>query len=208
MKKVIQIDSWKRKAQFNFFKDFGNPFFSLVSNIECTESVDYCKENKISFFLWYLHHSMKAANEIEEFKYRYDGSEVVVYDKVNATPTIARADETFGFSYIEYVDDFEKFNRLAIIEIERVKNEVGLKPATDNENVIHCSSIPWLSFTGISHPLSMKVYDSCPKISFGKTFAQDHKTMMPVSVHANHALMDGLHVSRFFEKFEYYLKNP
>jgi chloramphenicol O-acetyltransferase type A len=32
--------------------------------------------------------------------------------------------------------------------------------------------------------------------------------MMPISVEAHHALMDGLHVGRYFEKLESYFSNP
>jgi chloramphenicol O-acetyltransferase type A len=32
--------------------------------------------------------------------------------------------------------------------------------------------------------------------------------MMPVSVEVHHALMDGLHVGRYFERLEGYLSDP
>ncbi|HAN77810.1 MAG TPA: chloramphenicol acetyltransferase, partial [Bacteroidales bacterium] len=49
--------------------------------------------------------------------------------------------------------------------------------------------------------------DSIPKISFGKFFKENDKLWLPVAVHAHHGLMDGLHVAKFIEKFQYYLDN-
>lgn len=202
MKRIIDLNEWPRKAAFDFFRGFTNPFFSLVANVKCRGAVEYCKENDISFFLYYLYQSLKSVNEISEFKLRYDENNVIEYDIVHGTPTIARPDGTFGFAYINYHPNFSKYLKDAQAEVEKVKAETGLKPATNNENVIHYSSIPWLSFTGLSHPQSFDRLDSVPKISFGKVFEQNAELLMPVSVHANHCLMDGFHVSKFFERFE------
>lgn len=64
--------------------------------------------------------------------------------------------------------------------------------------VIHGSSLPWLWFTSDSHPRRLPAESSVPKTTFGK--ADD--TTMPVSVDVHHALMDGLHAARFFQRFE------
>jgi chloramphenicol O-acetyltransferase len=40
-------------------------------------------------------HSLRAANAIPSFKYRIAGQDVIVYDQVNASPTINRKDGTF-----------------------------------------------------------------------------------------------------------------
>jgi chloramphenicol O-acetyltransferase type A len=43
--------------------------------------------------------------------------------------------------------------------------------------------------------------DSVPKIVFGKLIFKDGQVLLPISVHVNHALCDGLHVSRFLEEY-------
>ncbi len=51
--------------------------------------------------------------------------------------------------------------------------------------------------------------DSIPKIAFGRrTSLPDGSLVMPMSVEAHHALLDGLHVSRLFEQFEALLAAP
>ncbi len=202
MKSVLDISTWARKDHFNFFKQFEEPFFGICVNVDCTKAYNTAKQNGYSFFLYYLHASLTAANAVEPFRYRVAGEEVCVYDVVHASPTINRPDGTFGFSYMDYHVSFEAFAAAAKEEINRVQNSKGLVPAISGENVIHYSSIPWLSFTSLSHARAFSFKDSCPKISFGKMTEVNGRRLMPVSVHAHHALMDGYHVGQFVEAFE------
>ncbi|WP_093668472.1 chloramphenicol acetyltransferase [Tenacibaculum sp. MAR_2009_124] len=207
MKTKIDIDTWNRKEVFNFFKDFNEPFYGLTVDIDCTIAYDFCKKNNISFFLFYLHRSLLAANKIENFKYRIIGGEVYVYDKVNASPTINRPNGTFGFSYMSYHQEFSEFEKEAKLEIERVQATNTLIPATSGENVIHYSSIPWIKFTSLSHARHFEFEDSCPKITFGKMTDRGSKKEMPMSVHAHHALLDGSHIGQYIDLFQEFLNN-
>ncbi len=202
MKKILDIEKWERKDHFNFFKKFEEPFWGVCVDIDCTIAYDYCKKNKLSFFLWYLHKSLVAANLIEPFRYRISGEHVFIHDTVNASPTINRDNGTFGFAYMDYKNDFYEFNEIAKKEIGRIRDTSGLVPAVSGENVIHYSSLPWLNFSSISHARSFSFQDSCPKITFGKMTMIGDKNLMPLSVHVHHALMDGFHVGQFIEEFQ------
>lgn len=144
---------------------------------------------------------MAAANEVTPFRYRISDGEVWIYDQVHASPTINRPDGTFGFAYMDYYEDFATFEAKSKVETERVRNSTGLVPAVSGENVIHYSSLPWISFTAVSHARSFSFKDSCPKIAFGKMREDRGRKLMPVSVHVHHALMDGFHVGQFLENF-------
>ncbi len=205
MNHYLNIDQWERKDQFVFFKQFDEPFFGITVEVDVTKAYANAKAQGISFFLYYLYQSLKAANAVDNFKYRIDGDQVIVYDQVHASPTINRPDGTFGFSYIDYHQDFTTFLEAASKEVARVQASTGLVPANSNENVIHYSSIPWIKFTSLSHARSFAFKESIPKISFGKMTEQSGKRIMPMSVHAHHALMDGYHVSRYIDLFQEYL---
>ena len=123
----LDIESWARKDHFNFFKQFEEPFFGVCVDVDCTRSYLKCKSEDISFFLYYLHKSLVAANRIEPFRYRIENDNVLIYDKVHASPTINRPDGTFGFAYIDYHEDFQKFYLDAQNEIESIRNGKGLK---------------------------------------------------------------------------------
>lgn len=205
MKKKLDLNTWNRKQHFEFFNSFDEPYFGLVADVDCTFAHQKSKELKVSFFLYYLHKALKAANRIENFRYKIIENEVYIYDQIDATPTIAREDGTFGFSYLKYFEDFETFSAEALKIINIIKNGSGLFPPPELEvfeNVIEFSSIPWVDFTSLSHARSFSYKNSSPKISFGKLNEKDGKLVMPVSVHVHHGICDGYHVGLFYLYFQ------
>jgi len=98
-----------------------------------------------------------------------------------------------------------EFQLLAKVEIARVRAERGLNIAVAGQNVIHYSAVPWISFTALSHASNSEIKDSIPKISFGKTFHLGNQLLMPVAIHAHHALVDGLQAGQFVELFQKFL---
>lgn len=202
MKQEIDINTWGRKNHFEFYSKFDEPFFGVTVSVDCTSLYEFSKKHQLSFFLLYLHKSLKAANTIEAFRYRILDGKVFLFDTVNASPTINRPDGTFGFSYMLYYENFEEFSSKAQIEMQRVKNTSELMPATSGENVIHYSSLPWINFTSLSHARHFAFDDSCPKITFGKMIENENRKSMPTSIHAHHALVDGYHVGQFIETFQ------
>lgn len=201
----LNIDKWARKDHFHFFRKFEEPFFGVTVEMDCTEAYETAKKSDVSFFLTYLHKALKAANEVEPFRYRIAGEEIRIYDKIDASPTIDRPDGTFGFSYMAYHEEFDVFYSAAQKEIQRIRQSSGLDPAISGQNVIHFSALPWINFTSVSHARSFSFEDSCPKISMGKMTLKNQRRVMPVSVYAHHALVDGIHVSKFLEKYQNYL---
>ncbi|WP_443944402.1 CatA-like O-acetyltransferase [Pedobacter sp. AW1-32] len=202
MRKKIDINTWVRKDHFNFFNTFEEPFFGITIALDCTETYREAKEKQVSFFLLYLHKSLQAANEIENFRYRILEGEVWMYNDVHAATTVNRPDGTFGFGYLDFNPDFEQFNQTATAEMEKVRNSTGLIPSAAGDNVIHYSALPWLNFQSLSHARRFSIHDSCPKISFGKVEERDNRKWMTISIHVNHALVDGFHVSQFVERYQ------
>ncbi|MFD2891258.1 CatA-like O-acetyltransferase [Flavobacterium chuncheonense] len=201
----IDFENWKRREHYEFFMKFDNPFFGIVTEIDCTKAFDVAKENKISFFSSYMHKSMLAVNQVEEFHYRIVDGEVVVFDVIHTGTTIGRADETYGLAFIPYSSEFETFNFSLQSEIEAVQKSSGLR--LNNEDIkydlVRYSTVPWSSFTGLLHPTRNDATESVPKITFGKAFLRDGKRFLPISVEANHALMDGFHIAKYLEQFQF-----
>ncbi|MET6998070.1 chloramphenicol acetyltransferase [Chitinophaga defluvii] len=202
MKKILDITTWPRKAHYEFFKQFEEPFFGVCVSVDCTKAYHTAKEQGHSFFLWYLHKSLAAANAIAPFRYRIIDDIIYEYEVVHASPTINRPDGTFGFAYMDYHPQFTDFATAAQLEIDQVQATTGLIPANSGENVIHYSSMPWIDFTSLSHARSFSFKDCIPKISFGKMKEVHGKKVMSVSIHVHHGLMDGYHVGQFIDHFQ------
>lgn len=200
--KEIDIESWNRKEHYNFFKQFTDPYFSVVVDLDVTKAYYYAKKQRISFFVFYLHACMKALNSVENLRYRIRDKKVIVHDVIHASATILRKDNTFGFSFINYSDDFIVFNQNFKKEKKRIENSSNLFPKEDTDDCIFCSTLPWFNFTSHKEPLFGMVKESVPKLAFGKYISKDDKLMMPVAIAVNHALVDGYHVGLFVEEYQ------
>ncbi len=70
------------------------------------------------------------------------------------------------------------------------------------------TAIPWISFTGFMHPLPTLPADSIPRLAWGRFSDSAEGITMPLSVQGHHALIDGLHVGRYYETVQAYLDEP
>lgn len=199
------MKSWNRKEHFEFFKSFDEPFYNLNMDVECTAGLSHVKEKGYSIFAWYLHTAMKASNSIKEFRLRIEGDNVYEYDLIHASPTISREDGTFGFAQVFFNENFIEFQQHLKEETDRVRATSGLFTAAERPDVIHYSSLPWFSFTGLTHPRKFGDGDSIPKISFGRIFEREGRNYLPLSVHVHHGLVDGNHVGQYVDTFSSYL---
>lgn len=202
--KVIDVNSWNRERLYRHFKQLKDPYFGVVIPFDVTKAYQFSKDKKISFFVRYLHDCMKAINDIDNFRYRIINDKVVDFDLIHASATIARDDNTYGFSFINYNEDLKKFIENFNEEKERIQNSEDLYPPVNGQDCIHCSAIPWFEFTGHKEPSSGNL-ESIPEIAFSRAKGDNGKLIMNVSVHVNHALVDGYHVGLFAERFQFYL---
>lgn len=202
MKHKLDLDNWPRKQHFEFFNQFEEPYFGVTVNVDVTLAYEHAKAAGVSLFIYYLYQSLGAANLTEPFRYRIEEGEVMVYDDVHASATINRPNGTFGFSYINYHESFHTFLEGAEQEIGRVQSSDELLPSTSGQNVIHYSTLPWINFTSISHARMFSYKESVPKISFGRIIDVDGQKIMAMSVHVHHALMDGVHVGQYIQRFQ------
>ncbi|MEM6719981.1 MAG: CatA-like O-acetyltransferase [Bacteroidota bacterium] len=203
----LDVHTWNRKQHFEFFNTFQDPFFAVAAPMDVTKAYAFAKASGNSFFAVYLHDCMKAINDIEAFHYRIENdTEVVIHDAIHASATIMRPDKTFGFSFIDYDDDFDTFKQNVADEKERILNSTELFPPKNTADCVFASALPWINFTGHKEPFHGKK-ESVPRIAFGKMETVDDKKIMTVAVSVNHALMDGYHVGQFTEKFQEYLLN-
>jgi chloramphenicol O-acetyltransferase type A len=204
MRQLLDLATWPRREHFEFFTQFDEPFFGLVAEVDCTLARAEARRRGVPFFLYYLYHAVQAANAVPEFRHRIEQGQVYAYDRVHASATIGRPDHTFSFSFIEQQDALADFVAGAQAEIAAIQatTGLGLSERTARPDVLHCSAIPWVQFTGLTHARSFQFPDSAPKISFGRVHAVGAAQRMPVAVNVHHALADGYHVGRFLDEFQ------
>lgn len=198
----IHTQDWKRKEVFDFFKAFDEPYFGITANVNVTKAYQTAKSMETSFFLWYLHKSLCAVSNIQPLKWRIVEDEVRAYDQIHSSATINREDGSFGFSFIVFDKDYDIFRKNANVEIDRIRSTNQLFPERNGPDCVHCSSLPWIPFTSLSHARSYKSNDSVPKISYGKMTKEGPQWIMPCSIHVHHGLVDGKDVGEFYSIFQ------
>lgn len=198
----LDIENWPRKATYEFFKDYADPFFNFSANVDVTVLLRFCRQNGLAFSLSVLYYSLAAANEIREFRIRMMDGRLVEFDRIHATQTILNDDETFSFAYFENKGDVYEFNRAGKAALEKYKTLKTFDVESDRFDLIYYSVIPWVSFTSFKHASRLDKSQTIPRIVFGKYFDQGESKMMPLSVEANHMIMDGFHVGKFFSRFQ------
>jgi len=207
--RMLDLDAWPRREHFRFFREYEQPFFNLCADVDVSALVRICRAaGGPSFFVASLWLSLRALNEVEEFHYRIRGRDVVAHDVIHGGSTVLRPDGTFGFAYFDFTPDFETFSRAAGDILRAARDEVSLDPRDERDDLVHYSVIPWVAFTSFAHARRQQSEDSTPKIVFGRRHGAEGGERMPVSVEVHHALMDGLHVGRFFERFQRHLDAP
>ena len=202
IKKTIELESWKRKDTYLFYKSFSDPCWQITANINVTSFYVDCKENKKSLFLHSLFGVTQAANDIVNFRYRFYNESPVEWDYVFPGSTVLYDDDTFGFCYFDYYQLETKFVDEAQKKLKSQMLERNFTPKVKFNNVIFFSVVPWISFTSVQHAKDDKGDHSIPKIVLGKVFKEGEKYLMPISVEAHHAFVDGYHAGLLFTALE------
>lgn len=205
MYKELDIATWPRRATYDFFRDYEDPFFNFTANIDVTALYPFCKERGIAFSLAALYYSLLTANGIREFRLRKVAGKLVEFDLIHATQTILNDDETFSFAYFEMQNDVADFDRMGKAAREKYLELKSFDVETGRSDLIYYSVIPWVSFTSFKHASRLDREQTIPRIVFGKIFDDRDRKLMPVSVEANHMIMDGFHVGRFFNLYQEHL---
>jgi chloramphenicol O-acetyltransferase type A len=150
----------------------------------------------------------RAANAIPEFRYRIRTDEVVEHEIVHPATTILRNDDLFTFCTVPYTEDYASFEKKAVEQIAYVKENPTLEDEPGQDDLLFMTSMPWVSFTSCIHPIHLHPADSVPRIAWGKFFGEGEDLKMPLGVQAHHALMDGIHVGRYYTKVQDFLNHP
>jgi chloramphenicol O-acetyltransferase type A len=206
MSGLIDLKTWKRRDHYMWFRKYAQPFFSVTVEVDVTSVWNPSrKRGAPSFFLSSVFDMLKAANDVEAFRLRLRAHGVWRHDRVAVGPTIMRADETFGFVRLEPAATFAEFAAHGKAAIAQAAKRKVLAPSRQiTDDIVFHSVLPWLRFTSFTNALPGGG-DSIPRIVFGRCTRQGRRMTMPVAVEVHHALVDGLDVARFFDRFNSHL---
>ena len=202
MKTYIDMETYPRKSHFEYFSSLAYPYVGFTANVDVTNPIRFAKEKGGSTFHAILYVAMQAANSVPELRQRVEDGKIVEFDFCNVGYTVALEDKTFCNCYTEGRMSIEEFFVDAKARQEEAKNHPGfVNPDEDETGLIFTSCIPWLAFTQCIQPAPIPA-DYNPRIVFGKYIKENGRTMMPLHIQCNHALVDGYHLSEFYRIFQ------
>ena len=195
--KVIDMETYPRRDQFELFNSYAYPYMGLTVNVDITDFLRKVKEREVDFFLSFCWCVYRAANAVPEFKQRIKDGRIVEYPEALMSTTLSMPDGNYCYCdfdcklpFDEYLPKAKEAKRLAI---ERGK----IEEYADVDASLFCSCVPWLSYSALVQPVPQPA-DSNPRITWGKYFEQNGRVLIPLSTLCNHALMDGRHLSMFY----------
>lgn len=214
MKTKIDIYNWKRKLAYETFSSYSDPYTGIVTKIDITNLINFCKQNKISFYGCMTYFVLKSLNDIDAFKYGFgkeDGNEFVYkYDTLAATATVINSDNELNFTrYVEYDEDISNF----LIEFSKATEDASNNVpyykilGLENMNKINITCIPWITFSNFKNAIDFNEKNSKPKICWGKYYLDDDRYLIDISLLVNHAFQDGYHMGLFFNNLQQNIYN-
>lgn len=213
MKHTIDLDTWERKNNFEFFRHFLNPQLSITSEVECGGAKKRAKAAGESFFLHYLYAVLRASNEIKEFRYRIDSEgQVVYFDTIDIlSPIKVKENGKFFTVRFQWNKDFVTFYNqakkvLASIDPEGDPYEAEKAGGKELLDVLLLSATPDLYFTSITATQEYRHGNNYPLMNAGKAIQKEGKLIMPISMTLHHGFVDGHHIALFYQKVEEFLK--
>ena len=196
---LIDMTKNPRSGQFAYFRQMLFPFAGVTAEVDITDFA--ARRQGRPFFLSFLYAVVRAANAVPQLRRRIRGDTAVEYSQCDSSHTVALPDGSYCYCRLNCRQSFARFLPYAQAEVERTKAAPCIDDGEDGDSLLFVSSLPWLSFTGLSLPLPQPA-DSNPRITFGRFFSQGERVLLPVNLTVHHALADGLHVARFFAELE------
>lgn len=214
MRTKIDIKNWKRKLAYETFSNYSDSYTGLVTKIDITNLISFCKQNKTSFYGCMTYFVLKSMNEIDAFKYGYgkeDGKKFVYkYDSLAATATVIDNDNELNFTrYVGYDEDISKFLVEFSKATEDASNNVPYYKILGLEkmNKINITCIPWITFSNFKDAIDLNEKNSKPKICWGKYYLEGNRYLIDISLLVNHAFQDGYHMGLFFNNLQQNIYN-
>lgn len=196
--RYLDMETYHRKSHFAYFNGLAYPYVGITVNVDITRLFENMKAGRVPFFLTFCYLAGKAANEVVEFRQRIEGGRIIEFDHCRTSHTVALEDGTYCYCTLDGNMPFAEYLPYALKEQEEAKRQKSIdEEKEDARDLFFISTVPWVSYTALVQPVPMPA-DSNPRITWGKYFTMDNKTLLPVSVLCHHGLVDGRHIAEFY----------
>jgi len=200
--RTIDMKSYPRRAHFDYFRSLQNPMLGVTVDVDVTALRDFCKAEGCSFYLAFMRCAARAANAVPQLRQRIRDGGIVEYDACGTSHVELRSDGTYGYCTLYHDRPFREYLEYARTERLRCREAASIEEDEDVEALYFITSLPWLHYTQLIQPTAGGD-ESNPRISWGR-YEADHRgrLMLPVTLLAHHALVDGLQLAQFYQNLD------
>lgn len=204
--RFIDIETWERRDIFRLFSQLDYPFYAVTVPLDVTGVKDYAKSHGLSFYYTMIWLSMRAVNQVEAFRMRIRGEQVVVLDLSHPSFTVMKPGKTaFQIVTLPAGDDLPDFCRRAAEKVAQQVDFIAHDDETDELTYISCT--PWFDFTALTNERSFDRDDTVPRLAWGKYYEENGRLKLHLSIDVNHRTIDGYHIGQFVSALEKAIQN-
>ena len=200
----IDLAAYPRRDHFAYFSTMAYPYVGLTADVDVTPLTDYRAESGAPFFLTLLHCVAKAANSVPQLRQRIVNGEIWEFEVCPSSFTVARDDETYAYCQVRTDMPLNDFLPYAGERKNAARMDGNIAEDEDALPCFFISTLPWMYYTSLIQPTPYPA-DSNPRITWGRAETRDGRTMLPLTLLCHHALVDGLHIARFYSALEWEL---
>lgn len=201
-KRIVDMTGDPRREQFAYFSAMANPYVGVTCQVDITALMERIRRDGTPFFLSLTYEVMAAANAVPELRRRIEEGRVVEYGSCRCSCTVAKPDGAYAYCTLDTALPFGEFIKTGRAALEAAKYGGTIAEDQDHEEFFFVSCVPWLRYTGMVQPVPSPAYSNV-RISWGKWTEENGRTSLPVTILAHHALVDGIHLGRFYEELEH-----
>lgn len=206
--KNIDIATWDRREHYAYFRSLDYPLFDVCAPVDISKLYKYVKASGLPFYHAMIFAATTAANEVQNLRYRIRDGAVIEHDRTHPSFTsMDQGSELFKYVTVDMGGDMKEFISAAKAKEQAQKTLFGDGTDETRDDLVYLTCIPWVSFTHISHPITLNKDDAIPRISWGKFYTEGDRTLLPLSLMVNHALADGVHIGKYFTALQAFLDN-
>ncbi len=199
----INIDTWSRKQQYLFYKDFDVPTYHLTVTLDITHFKAFIKTKGHPFYFAFMHVMMRVMNDMEAMRCRFVDGDAYLMDKVHPSFTdLIAGTENFKIVTVDHHDDLKTFIGHAR-DASTAQGEQFIDMAKESrQDLVYITTVPWYAFTQVTHAHMLNNKDAIPRIVWGKATERDGIWTMPFALEVHHAFVDGYQVGHFLERLQ------
>ena len=200
------VNEYERQKHFDYYRRYRNPFYSMTFELDATRLKAFVDSHGYRTYLNLCYFFTRAAQGIEDFRYRLRDDELVLYEQIHPGLTVPAAGGSFSWAHFVYEPDVHIFNRNARARWPSAEKPPDLTPM-EHENYVYFTAIPGAVFTGFTHAWD-DPSEGAPRVAFGSLINRDDRLWVPVGIQVNHAFIDGRAVGELTRQAQEAFNDP